>query len=153
MKKFLFILAAMFAINLILPANASFKVFERNYKQGLQDGRNQALQISQWNTIKRSNRRAELQIVYTCSKVAGGLAYDPQPYDKMLMGIYNRVDTVLTSLDRRDDFYFAIGAAQSHMIDGAAVHSAMKGIAHEDAIQQLSSEIYANVCIQLLGSE
>ncbi|MCJ8299101.1 MAG: hypothetical protein MJK13_09235 [Pseudomonadales bacterium] len=153
MKKFLFILAAMFAINLILPANASFKVFERNYKQGLQDGRNQAQLVSQWNTIKRSNRRAELQIVYTCSKVAGGLAYDPQPYDKMLMGIYNRVDTVLTSLDRRDDLYFAIGAAQAHLIDGAAVHSAMKGIAHEDAIQQLSSEIYANVCIQLLGAE
>jgi hypothetical protein len=153
MKKFLFILATVFAINLILPANASFKVFERNYKQGLQDGRNQALQISQWNTLKRSNRRAELQIVYTCSKVAGGLDYDPVPYDKMLMGIYNRVDTGLTSLDRRDDFYFAIGAAQSHMIDGAAVHSAMKGIPHSEAIAQLSTEIYANVCMPLMAQE
>ncbi|NRA22601.1 MAG: hypothetical protein HRU05_19180 [Oceanospirillaceae bacterium] len=150
MKKLMNFWAAVLFINLILPVSANMAIFERSYKDGVLAGQRLALVTTEWDTITRISRRSELQVVYTCSRLASGLEEDPLPYRNLLRVVYHRQDNAITKLDRRDDFYFAIGAAQSHMINGAAMHSAIEGIPLPEAMKQMSAKIYDNLCLPLL---
>ena len=154
MKNLLNFWGAVLFINIILPVSASMPIFERSYKDGILEGQRLSQVTTAWDTVDRINRRSELQVVYTCSRLASGMMEeDASPYRNLLKMVYHRDAGPITKLDRRDDFYFAIGAAQSHLVDGAAMHSAIKGIPPEQAMKEISAQIYANLCQPLLASK
>ena len=152
MKKLINFWLAVVFLNLILPVSANMPIFERSYKDGILEGQRIAQVTTEWDTIDRINRRSELQVVYTCTRLASGMEEDPVPFRDMLKVVYHRQNSAITTLDRRDDFYFAIGAAQSHMVDGAAMHSAIKGIPPAQAMKELSAKLFSSLCQPLIAA-